>query len=102
MKVHVSNLGSNVKYEDLKQLFISYGEVKSLKITMDRETGGGFAFVEMTDQAAAKSAIAGLNNTSLDGRKLRVCQAGNEGQKGSGMYKVKSKPTKNKRPYSGF
>jgi RNA recognition motif-containing protein len=102
MKIHISNLLDNVKDEDVKQLFTSYGEVKSVTIVTFRETGGAFAFVEMTDEKAAETAISELNNNILDGRTIRVCQTGQEGQKGSGIYPDGREQTKNRQPYSGF
>ena len=49
MNIYVSNLGFNVKDEDLKEFFTPYGEVTSAKIISDKFTGQsrGFGFVEM-------------------------------------------------------
>lgn len=77
MNIYVSNLGFNVQDEDLKQIFASYGEVTSAKIINDRESGKsrGFGFVEMSDDAAAKKAIAELDQKSIDGRSVKVMEA---------------------------
>ena len=60
--------------EDLSNLFTQYGSVTSAKILKDKMNGRskGFGFVEMEDDEAAKAAIAGLNETEVQGRKLIV------------------------------
>src|SRR5580692_8380461 len=94
MNIYVSNLCFNVTDEDLQDYFAEYGEVSSAKVIMDRETGKsrGFAFVEMSDDEAAKKAIQELDGASVDGRTIGVSVAkpkedragGNKG--GSGGY----------------
>jgi RNA recognition motif-containing protein len=77
MNIYVSNLGFNVQDEDLKEFFTPYGEVTSAKIINDRETGRsrGFGFVEMSDDAAAKKAIAELDGATVEGRAIKVMEA---------------------------
>jgi RNA recognition motif-containing protein len=77
MNIYVSNLGFNVQDEDLKEFFTPYGEVTSAKIITDRETGKsrGFGFVEMSDDAAAKKAIAELDGGDVEGRTIKVMEA---------------------------
>ncbi len=77
MNIYVSNLGFNVRDEDLKQLFSTYGEVSSAKVITDRMTNQsrGFGFVEMDDDAAAKRAIEELDGTTADGRTLKAVEA---------------------------
>jgi RNA recognition motif-containing protein len=77
MNIYVSNLAFNIQDEDLKAFFTPYGEVTSAKIINDRETGRsrGFGFVEMTDEAASKKAIAELDGTSVDNRTITVTEA---------------------------
>jgi RNA recognition motif-containing protein len=86
MNIYVSNLGFTVKDEALKDLFTPYGEVKSAKVINDRETGRsrGFGFVEMTDDAAAKTALSQLNETTVEGRTMRVSEAIHKTREGSG------------------
>ena len=54
-----------------------YGEVKTVNIIKDRETGRsrGFAFVEMKDGQAAQRAIDGLNLKEIAGRAVTVNEA---------------------------
>jgi len=74
--------------DDLNNLFSQYGTVSSAKILKEKNTGRskGFGFVEMQDDDAAKTAIATLNESEVQGRKLIV----NESQprpEGSGYKK---------------
>jgi RNA recognition motif-containing protein len=77
MNIYVSNLSFNVQDEDLKEFFTPYGEVTSAKIINDKETGRsrGFGFVEMSDDAAAKKAIAELDGGDVEGRTIKVMEA---------------------------
>lgn len=77
MNIYVSNLSFNVLDADLRDFFTPFGEVTSAKVINDRETGKsrGFGFVEMSDNAAAKTAINELNGGVIDGRTLRVVEA---------------------------
>jgi RNA recognition motif-containing protein len=76
MKIYVGNLPFTVTEEGLNKLFSPFGEIQSIKIITDRETGRprGFGFVEM-DNAAADAAIKALNKTEMEGRLLKVNQA---------------------------
>ncbi len=77
MNIYVSNLSFNVQDEDLKEFFIEYGEVTSAKVITDKFTGKsrGFGFVEMSDDEAAKKAIAELDQATVEGRSIRVMEA---------------------------
>jgi RNA recognition motif-containing protein len=77
MNIYISNLSFGVQDEDLRKLFSEYGAVSSAKIITDKFTGKsrGFGFVEMPDSAAAENAVNGLNNTSIDGRSVKVMEA---------------------------
>ena len=77
MNIYVSNLSFNVQDEDLKDFFAEYGEVSSAKVITDKFTGKsrGFGFVEMTDDEAAKKAIAELDQATVEGRNIRVMEA---------------------------
>lgn len=77
MNIYVSNLSFNVRDEDLKGFFTPFGEVTSAKVISDKFTGQsrGFGFVEMSDDAAARQAIADLNESTVDGRAIKVMEA---------------------------
>jgi RNA recognition motif-containing protein len=74
MNLYVANLSWSISEEDLKNVFQPFGAVTSVKIVTDRETGRsrGFGFVEMEDENAGQTAIAELNDTELQGRKIVV------------------------------
>ena len=63
--------------EDLKKLFAAFGEVVSVKIITDRDTGRsrGFGFVEMKSSEEAGKAMSSLNNKELEGRAISVTVA---------------------------
>jgi RNA recognition motif-containing protein len=92
MNIYVSNLSFNVQDEDLREFFAPYGDVTSSKIINDRETGNsrGFGFVEMTDEAASKKAIAELDGATVEGRVIKVMEAkpkeNNSNRSNSGSY----------------
>ncbi len=74
--IYVGNLPWAATEEQVKELFAGYGNVLSVKLVSDRETGRarGFGFVEMED-AEADAAIEALDNTSFGGRTLRINEA---------------------------
>ncbi|MFU8829791.1 MAG: RNA recognition motif domain-containing protein [Phycisphaerales bacterium] len=76
-KLYVGNLPFRSTEDELRDLFAQHGEVSSASIVMDRETGRsrGFAFIEMTDDSDADTAINALNGYSLGGRALVVNEA---------------------------
>jgi len=77
MNIYVSNLSFNVQDEELREYFAAFGEVSSAKVITDRETGRsrGFGFVEMPDDSAAQNAISQLDNSTVEGRQMRVSEA---------------------------
>ncbi|WDZ98939.1 RNA recognition motif domain-containing protein [Mucilaginibacter sp. SJ] len=77
MNIFVGSLPFTLGEADLKQLFEAYGEVNSVKIIIDRESGRskGFGFIEMADDEAAQQAISGLNGSEVKGRSIAVSQA---------------------------
>jgi RNA recognition motif-containing protein len=76
-KVYVSNLPAQATEDELKTLFSSAGDVMSVKIVGDRQTGQprGFAFVEMSSQWEARRAVSMLNRKSFMGKELLVKEA---------------------------
>jgi len=77
VKIYVGNLSYSTSEEDIRTAFGEFGTVDSADVIIDRNTGRskGFGFVEMSDEAEAKAAIAGLNGKDLDGRSLNVNEA---------------------------
>lgn len=74
--LYVGNLPWSATEDEVRNLFASHGNVNSVKLVSDRETGRarGFGFVEM-DEADAAGAVEALDGTSFGGRTLRVNEA---------------------------
>jgi len=77
MNIYIGQLPYSVTEEELREMFVTYGEVSSLNLIMDRYSGQskGFGFVEMPDNSEADQAIKGLNKTMFKGREIKVNQA---------------------------
>jgi RNA recognition motif-containing protein len=75
-KIYIGNLPFSATEAEVRALFEAHGEVRSVNLINDRETGRprGFGFVEM-DEEAAKAAIAALDGSEMGGRNLRVNEA---------------------------
>ena len=76
-KIYVGNLSFDAAESEVEQLFGQHGEVQSVTIVTDRDTGRsrGFGFVEMTDDAQGQAAIDAINGSELGGRTLKVNKA---------------------------
>jgi cold-inducible RNA-binding protein len=76
-KLFVGNLAFSMGETELKQLFEQKGEVESVTVMRDLDSGRsrGFAFVEMSAEEAAQKAITELNGFSVEGRNLTVNEA---------------------------
>jgi RNA recognition motif-containing protein len=76
-KVYVGNLSLETTEPDLRALFSSAGDVMSVNIVKDRQTGQprGLAFVEMSSQWEARRAISMLNRTNFLGKNLLIKEA---------------------------
>lgn len=75
--IYVGNLAFGTGEDDLRSAFESYGQVSSVNIIKDRETGRsrGFAFVEMPNSGEAQQAIEALNSSDIGGRNVTVNEA---------------------------
>lgn len=81
-KLFVGNLPFSASDFDVEDLFSAHGDVFSVRLIADFETGKprGFGFVEM-DQTGAEQAIEELNGFEFGGRCLRVNEAHERGRK---------------------
>lgn len=77
MNIYVGNIPFHVTEGELEEAFGAYGEVASVKIITDRETGRskGFGFVEMDNDEEARDAIDALNQADMQGRPMKVNEA---------------------------
>ena len=76
-KLYVGNLSFQTTSQDLQELFGQAGTVQSANVIEDRDTGRskGFAFIEMSTQEEANSAIEQFNGKEVGGRALKVNEA---------------------------
>ena len=76
-KLYIGNLPYSVTDTALREMFTPLGEVSSVSVITDRDTGRpkGFAFVEMADDAAATQAISQVNGKTLENRTITVAEA---------------------------
>ncbi|HEY3927888.1 MAG TPA: RNA-binding protein [Candidatus Koribacter sp.] len=105
MKIFVGNFAFTVTEEHLRGLFAAFGQVDSVELVTDRETGRarGFGFVQMPDNTAAQAAITALNGSDSGGRPLNVSEArpkaerGNLRGSGRDQYRDKGRPRREPR-----
>jgi RNA recognition motif-containing protein len=87
MRIYVGNLSFNTEEQQLEQLFASLGDVASVRLIRDRDTGRsrGFGFVEMTDAAQGRVACTTLDQQEFEGRRLTVNEAKPQEQRNGGF-----------------
>jgi RNA recognition motif-containing protein len=85
-RLYVGNLPFSATESELRRLFEPHGEIASVNIITDRETGRarGFAFVEMEDPGSADAAMRALDGRDMGGRPLRVNEAQDKRSGGGG------------------
>ena len=73
-KLYVGNLSYDVTEDELNNLFAQKGEVVSVKIISDHQSGRskGFGFVEMSSKEENEAVISAFNGYDLKGRPMRV------------------------------
>ena len=77
MNIYVGQLPYSMTEEELREMFIEYGEIGSLNLIKDKFSGQskGFGFIDMPNNSEADKAIKALNKTMLNGREIKVKQA---------------------------
>lgn len=79
MNIYVGNLSLEVSEEELRQKFITFGQVISVSIMNDKYIGSGqprgYGFVEMASQSEGKAAIISLKGKALRGRVIDIIEA---------------------------
>ena len=90
-RIYVGNLPFSATEDEIRSVFGEYGDVESVNVITDRETGRprGFGFVEMSN--GADEAIEAMNGSDMGGRSLTVNEArprtGGGGGGGGGGYR---------------
>lgn len=72
--VYVGGLSYESTEDTVKKAFLEFGEVVSVKIVYDRESGEsrGFGFVSFTNPRSATMAIRDMDGGQIEGRTIRV------------------------------
>ncbi len=85
-KLFVGGLSWDTTDDGLRQAFASFGEITEAKVITDRDTGRsrGFGFVSFAQDEEAKTAISKMDNSSLDGKTIRVNEAQEKSPRGGG------------------
>jgi cold-inducible RNA-binding protein len=85
-KLFVGGLSWDTTDEGLRQAFAPHGEITEAKVITDRGTGRsrGFGFVTFAQDEDAQTAISKMDNTSLDGKTIRVNEAQEKSPRGGG------------------
>ena len=75
VRIYVGNLPFESTEDTVRELFAGHGEVETVNLISDRETGRprGFGFVEMV--TGGEEAIAKLDGQDFGGRRLKVNEA---------------------------
>ncbi len=86
MNIFVAKLSPQTSDYELEQAFSDFGQIKSARVIMDRETGNSkcYGFVEMYEEEEAKEAISALDNSELDGNTIVVKEAKPRAQRSGG------------------
>jgi cold-inducible RNA-binding protein len=86
-KLYVGNLPYEMGETELQELFARAGSVDSVSVMRDQATGRarGFAFVEMSSDEEAQTAIRELNASQVGGRNLTVNEARPKAARGGGF-----------------
>jgi cold-inducible RNA-binding protein len=87
-RLYVGNLSYGTTKETLEKAFGAHGEVVSVNVITDRQTGRpkGFAFVEMSTPEEGEAAKAALNGADLEGRTINVDNAREQEQRRPGGF----------------
>jgi RNA recognition motif-containing protein len=86
LKLYVGNLSFETRDDSLRDAFAPYGDVASVSVIMDRDTGRsrGFGFVEMPDRTQAEAAMRAMDGQALAGRTITVNEAREREARSSG------------------
>lgn len=87
-KLYVGNLPWSVTKEDIRELFAPIGDILSVSLITEPETGRsrGFGFVEMSNDDA-KAAISRLDGRDFNGRQLRISEAAERIKRAAGFHR---------------
>lgn len=102
MNIFIASLPFQLEESEIKEIFEDYGEVSSVKLITDRETGKkrGFGFIEMPNEEEALNAIKAMDKTEIYDRTIAVSQAEDRRQNNGGRTGYQSRSSFNKSGYA--
>jgi len=82
VKLYAGNLPFKLTHVDIENVFTQFGGVETVNLVIEKNTkrSKGFAFIKMTDPAAANDAMQALDGSVLDGRTIKVSIAKEQGE----------------------
>ncbi|XP_041912677.1 cold inducible RNA binding protein b isoform X2 [Alosa pseudoharengus] len=88
-KLFVGGLSYDTNEQSLEEAFSKYGTISKVDVIRDRETdrSRGFGFVTFENPEDAKDAMFAMNGKSVDGRMIRVDEAGKSGGRSGGGFR---------------
>ncbi|XP_072260918.1 cold-inducible RNA-binding protein B-like [Pyxicephalus adspersus] len=88
-KLFIGGLSFDTNEQNLEEVFCKYGHISEVVVVKDRETNRsrGFGFVTFENPDDAKDAMEAMNGKSVDGRQIRVDQAGKPSSGRRGGYR---------------
>ncbi|XP_042198696.1 cold-inducible RNA-binding protein B-like isoform X3 [Callorhinchus milii] len=100
-KLFVGGLNFDTNENSLESVFSKYGQISEVIVIKDRETqrSRGFGFVTFENPEDAKDAMMAMNGKSIDGRQIRVDQAGKSS--GDRQRSYRGGPAGGRGPYRG-
>jgi len=86
MKIFIAKLPYQYQEADITELFAPYGEISSVNLIIDRETGRSkcYAFVEMPNEEEATAAITNLDEKEILDKTIAVSQAKERPERSAG------------------
>ncbi|XP_043989781.1 cold inducible RNA binding protein a isoform X5 [Gambusia affinis] len=86
-KLFIGGLSFETNEDSLAAAFGKYGTIEKVDVIRDKETGRsrGFGFVKYDNVEDAKDALDAMNGKTLDGRAIRVDEAGKGGRSRGGF-----------------
>jgi RNA recognition motif-containing protein len=79
MNIYVGNLSLETTEDELRQIFITFGEVISVSVMNDKYIGSGqprgYGYIQMPTRSEAQAAVLSLEGKSLRGQFIKVVEA---------------------------
>lgn len=79
MNIYVGNLPLEATEDDLRRMFVDFGEVISVIIMNDKYIGSGqprvYGYVQMPSKSQGQTAVVGLQEKNFGGQLIKVVEA---------------------------